>query len=134
MAEFERGQTFLDKKASNIQGTKGKFFIAMNNADDEDDSIICFVMNTENNIEKYQLKCNKQKSRFIIKPNELSFIKNYTSIILKSAYNYKLSEILTSQFKLLDIAPETMQREIKNCIDFNYLLDNESKLIKSSFK
>ena len=47
MADFNKGQTFLDKSATNYQGTKGKYFIALSDADDDDDPVICFVMNTE---------------------------------------------------------------------------------------
>lgn len=135
MAEFERGLTFLDKKSSNIQGTKPKYFIAMNNANYEDDIVVCFVMNTEHNIEKYKLKCNKHKGKFILQPSELSFVTEFTSIMLKQPVRYTFYEIINSKtIKMQETAPELMQREIKNCIDFGYIYDDWAKLIKDSFK
>ena len=101
----------------------------------EDDLIICFVMNSENNYYKYHLKCNKQIGKFILKENELSFIRHYTSIMLKQPIRYSLNELINSKtIDFKDIAPDLIQREIKNCIDFGYLLDDESKLIRNSFK
>ena len=135
MAEFERGQTFIDLKSPNIQGTKPKYFIALNNADFDDDLIICFVMNTEHHFSKYHLKCNKEKSRYILKAKDLTFITDYTSIILNLPHRFTLEEIAnSSHIKLEEIAPELMQREIKNCIDFGYIREDWAKLIKESFK
>jgi hypothetical protein len=134
MAEFDRGQTFLDLAATNIDGTKGKYFIALSFAEYEDDEIVCFVMNTERRIENYTLNCNRTKGKFVIKPGTFKFITEHTSIMLKKEIYYKLEEILSSKIKLLDIAEDKLQREIKNCIYFNYLLPKGTKLIKQSFK
>lgn len=50
MPPFKAGTTFLDHRAANIQGEKAKYFIGMNNADDEDDVVVAFFL-TLNNIE-----------------------------------------------------------------------------------
>ncbi|MGA2298774.1 MAG: hypothetical protein ABSG15_14600 [FCB group bacterium] len=134
MAEFERGQTFLDKKAINFDGTKGKYFIALSNAESSDDEVVCFVMNTENRMDKYKLNCNKKPGKFIIKPATFSFIKNYTSIMLNKEAYYTLDELCDKNIDLRDVAEDKLQREIKNCIDFDYLLPKGTKLIKDSFK
>ena len=75
MAEFEIGQTLLDKQSTNFDGTKGKYFIALSSADYDNDPIICFVMNTERKMSKYHYNCNKKNQRFIIKPETFSFIR-----------------------------------------------------------
>jgi len=134
MAEFERGQTFLDKKATNFDGTKGKYFIALSSGEFSDDEIVCFVMNSENRFEKYHLNCNKTPGKFIIKPETFSFINKYTSIMLKSEVYYTLDDLCDDNILYLDIADDQLQREIKNCIDFNYLLPKGTKLIRDSFK
>ena len=77
MAEFEIGQTFLDIKSTNFYSQKEKYYIALSNAEYEDDPIICFVMNTERRMDKYHIDCNKKDQKFILEPNTLSFIKNY---------------------------------------------------------
>jgi len=133
MADFNKGQTFLDLSATNFQGTKSKYFIALSNAKDEDDLVVCFVMNTEHRMDKYHLLCNKSKQRFIIKPETFSFIKYYTSIMLVKEVFYQYSEFYKDNIKLLDIANETLIRQIKNCIDWKFLTPKAAKLIKESF-
>ncbi len=134
MAEFERGQTFLDRKATNISGQKHKYFIALSNADFEDDDVVCFVMNSEDDMIGKSYLCNKVKGKFILKSGDFSFIKHDTSIMLKVESVYTLEELLSSDVQLLDMASDTLQRQIKNCIDFGYLLPKHSDLIKAAFK
>ncbi len=134
MAGYNKGQTFLDKKATNLDGTKGKYFIALSDADFDDDDIICFVMNTERRMDLHNPFCNREKGKFIIKPNTFSFIKDFTSIMLKTEVYYKFSEMYDDNIILYDKAEELLLRQIKNCIDFNYILDKGIQLIKNSFK
>jgi len=134
MAEFEIGQTFLDLKATNFSGTKGKYYIALSNADFDDDLIISFVMNTENRMEKYKYGCNKDAQKFVIAPKTFSFIDRDTSIMLDQPVCYKLIEIYGRSIKLLDRADETLCRQIKNCIDLNYIPVKFANIIKACFK
>ena len=134
MAEFDIGQTFLDKRAVNFYREKSKYFIALSSANYDDDPIICFSMNTEKRMDKYHYNCNKKHQRFIIKPNVFSFIKNNTSIMLDSPCQYFLKEMYLDQIKLLDKAEELLCRQIKNCIDWNYIESKFAKLIKACFK
>lgn len=75
MADFEIGQIFLDKKATNHQGTKGKYYISLSDAEYDDDEIICFVFNTENHMYKYKYGCNKEDQKYILKSNSFTFLK-----------------------------------------------------------
>lgn len=135
MAEFNRGQTFLDRKSSNFDGTKGKYFIALSNAEYTDDYIICFVMNTEHNMNNLHYNCNKNEGKFIIKPDTFSFISNNTSIMLKQPVCYTLDEMYKDNIKLFnEIADEELQRQIKNCLDFGYIPIKFAHYIKESFK
>lgn len=134
MADFNKGQTFLDLSAINFYGTKGKYFIALSNAEYDDDIIVCFVMNTEHRMDKYHLLCNKNQQRFIIAPKTFSFISDYTSIMLVKEVFYEYSELFRDHIKLKDLADETLIRQIKNCIDLNYITPKAAKLIKDSFK
>jgi len=133
MAEFEKGQTFLDLKAINLYSEKGKYFIAMSNAEYEDDYIICFVMNTEKRMDKYHPKCNREHQKFIIKPYTFSYIKDYTSIMLAQPCCYQLSVMYEDNIKILDKADEILCRQIKNCIEWNYIPFKFAKIIKDSF-
>ncbi len=134
MAVFEKGQTFLDKKALDFSGVSPKYFIALSNADYPDDKVICFVMNSENEMDKYHFNCNRDKFRFIIKKNTFSFINRPTSIMLIKEVIYTFEEICQSNIKLLDVANDLLTRQIKNCIDWNFLLPKSKELIINSFK
>jgi hypothetical protein len=134
MADLNKGQTFLDLSAINFFGTKGKFFIALSDAEDEDDLVVCFVMNTEHRMDKYNLLCNKNQQRFIIAPSTFSFVSEYTSIMLVKEVFYEYSEFFHDHIKLKDVADDLLVRQIKNCLDFNYLTPKAAKLIKDSFK
>jgi len=134
MADFNKGQTFFDECAVNYEGTKGKYYIALSDADNDDDLIVCFVMNTENRMDKYHLLCNKDKQRFIISPGTFTFIKRYTSIMLMREVFYKYSEIYQDNIKLLDLTDDNLVRQIKNCIDWNYISEKAKNIIKQSFK
>ncbi len=134
MADFKKGQLFLDKSAINIQGIKGKYFIAMSDAEDDDDLIICFVLNTERRMEKYHLNCNKNFQRFIIPPDTFSFIHEYTSIMLVKEVFYKFAEIFENNILLLDMTNEILLRQIKNGIDWNYISPKAKNIILKSFK
>jgi hypothetical protein len=82
MPLFEAGTTFLDHYSRNIQGEKAKYFIGMNNADDEDDVIVAFVFNTEHRMDLYRVGCNKDKQKYVIEPKSFSFISAHSSIML----------------------------------------------------
>ena len=134
MADIEIGHTFLDFKAISYQGEKPKYFITMSNADDFGDEFACFVMNTERRKNKYVLNCNKSAQKFVIAPNTFSFVINYTSIMLSRPCIYKYEEIFETSIKLLDIAPNKLCRQIKNCIDWNYIQIKITNLIKDAFR
>jgi len=134
MAELERGQTFLDLKACNSDGTKGKFHISLSNVSFDDDILVCFVFNTEHKMSKYKLDCNPTSERFIIAPKTFSFITDFTSIMLHREVIYRLEEIYESNIKLLDIADDMLSRKIKNCICRDHISPKMYALITNSFK
>lgn len=134
MAEFEKGQTFLDLKATNYQGTKGKYFIGLSNADYDDDIIVCFVFNTENRMDKYHLYCNSEVQKFILPPKIFPFLTNHSAIMLNQPCCYNLKEIYNDSIKLLEKADDNLSRQIKNCIDWGYIPPKFQTLIKQSFK
>jgi hypothetical protein len=134
MAGVERGQTFLDKHATNIQHSKHKYFIALSSAESEGDQVVCFVMNTELRASSLWPHCNREIGKFVLGPAELSFITHETSIMLKKEVYYEYEDFFSDDIMLFEIASETLQRQIKNCIDFDYLLPHGTKLIKDSFK
>lgn len=134
MAEFEIGQTFLDLKSTNLYVQKAKYFISLSSADNEDDEIVCFVMNTENKMEKYHVGCNRQAQKFILLPDSLSFIINPTSIMLAEPARYYFREIYENNIKLLDKADLLLCRQIKNCINWDYISVKFANLIDASFK
>jgi hypothetical protein len=134
MAGFNKGQTFLDKSSTILSGTKGKYFIALSEAEYDDDLIVCFVMNTEHRIDKYHFDCNKNDCRYIIKPGTFSFIDRPTSIMLIREVFYKYNEMYQDNIVLLDIAEELLLRQIKNCIDRNFISPKAYNIIQNSFK
>ena len=134
MADFNKGQTFLDIAAVNYYSSKPKYFITMSDADYDDDLIVCFVMNTEHRTDKYRVGCNKDYQRFIIEPGTFSFVTEHTSIMLLRESLYKYSEMYGDKIKLLDIAGDLLVRQIRNCIDWNNLTAKATRLIKDSFK
>jgi hypothetical protein len=135
MPLFEAGTTFLFYRTSSMQGTKSKYFIGFSNADEEDDIVVSFVFNTEHMMNKHNLGCNKSKQKFIIAPQTFSFIKEHTSIMLAIPQIYKLSEIINSKnCKILEKANDLQIRQIKNCIDWDYIPVKFQPLIKSITK
>ena len=135
MPLFEAGTTFLDHRAINIHGEKPKYFIGMNNADMEDDVIVAFVFNTEHRMDLYHAGCNKEKQKFVLKPKELSYLTDHTSVMLSLPRYYRLKEILDSNsIKELEKASETLSRQIKNCLDLKNIAVKYQQPIKDSFK
>lgn len=134
MPLFEAGRTFLDKKATNLDGTKSKYFIGMNDADFFDDLIACFVFNTEHRMDLLgNLGCNKDKLKYVLEPGKLPFIKSYTSVDLYPRI-YKLQEIVdNSNIIELEKMDEITARCIKNCIDVKLIPAKAWTLIKDSF-
>ena len=133
MPSFEKGQTFLDRKALDLYGTKPKYFIALTEAEDADDEIICFVMNTENMMNRYNFECNKKDLRFIIRPGTFQFIDRETSIMLNKEVYYTFEEICLDNIKLLDIADDLLLRQIKNCIDWDFMMLKTKRIINQCF-
>lgn len=135
MPLFEAGRTFLDKKAPNLSGSKAKYFIGMNNADFEDDYIVCFVFNTEHRIDLMpHLGCIKAKLKYVIEPGAFSYITKHSSIELYPVY-YKLKELLDNpNIVELDKANDILSRRIKNCVDEKLIPPKAWNLIKDSFK
>lgn len=133
MADIEIGQTFLDRKAVNFYGQKGKYFIALSCADCDGDEFACLVMNTERRMEKYQLYCNRQAQKFILSPGTFPFITTHTSIMLSTPCLYKYEEMYQDNIELLDRASKVLCRQIKNCIDWGFIQVKIAKYIKLSF-
>ncbi|HEY3249606.1 MAG TPA: hypothetical protein VGK25_00675 [Ignavibacteria bacterium] len=132
---FQAGTIFLDLKAANIDGQKAKYFIGMNEANDEDDKVICFVLNTEHHPEKLTEGCNKNKEKFYVPLKKFNFQTANTSIMLYRTVIYKLEEIISSQdIKIIETVDETMARQIKNCIDKESIEPFAWELINASFK
>jgi len=130
----KKGQTFLHKNATNYQGTKPKYFIALNQADGLEDEIVCFVINSENRMDKYVEGCNKGKGKYILKPNELSFITHHSSIMLDLPIRYYVKELFENDFVILDIANDLLCRQIKNCMNFDNIPSRFGNIIKDCFK
>jgi hypothetical protein len=133
MPSFEKGQTFLDQKALDSTGSKPKYFIALTDAEYTDDEIICFVMNTENMMYRYHFECNKKDLRFIIRPGTFSFINHETSIMLNKEIYYTFEEICLDNIKLLDIANDLLLRQIRNCIDWDFMMLKTKRIINQYF-
>lgn len=135
MPLFEAGTTFLNHRAINIQGEKPKYFIGMNNADDEDDFIVAFVFNTEYRMDLYHVGCNKDKQKYVVEPASFSFISAHSSIMLSVPQYYQLKEIIDkSSVKIFEKAKDRLAREIKNCLDLKNVSMKFHHLIKESFK
>jgi hypothetical protein len=135
MPLFTPGTIFIDIKAANLIGQKAKYFIGMNEANDEDDEIVCFVLNTEKFPEKLVIGCNKDKEKFFVPLNKFSFQTNPTSIMLYRAVFYYLRDILEDEnIKTIETVDEITARQIKNCINKDNIEEFAWALINSSFK
>lgn len=135
MAEFDKGQFFFDKQALNITGAKGKYLIGLTEANEADDPIVCFVLNTENNFNKYKLKCNEKAQKFLLAPKQFSFLTNHTAIMLSVPRKYSFEEICGKYIEILEAkADENLCRQIKNCIDMDLIEPIFSELIKDCYK
>lgn len=135
MPLFEAGTTFLDHRAANIDGEKAKYFIGMNNADDEEDVVVAFVFNTEHRMDLYRVGCNKEKQKFILQPKDIGYLTDHTSVMLSIPRYYHLKEIVDGKsIKELERTSETIARQIKNCLDMKNVAVKFQQLIKDSFK
>ena len=133
MAELELGWTFFDKRATNLAGQKGKYFLAFADAEYDDDRIPCFVCNTENRMDICHLGCNEKHERYVIAPETFSWVTDYTAIMLNKESWYTLEEILGDEIELKERAKETLLRQIKNCIDKDSISPAALERINSSF-
>lgn len=132
---FIKGTIFIDKKSTNIQGIKPKYFIGLNNANDDDDRITCFVLNTEDYPDKLVEGCNKEKEKFYIPPNTFDFLRNHTVIMLNRASYYYMEELISkTEITILETVTEVLARQIKNCINKNNIEEFGWKNIVQSFK
>jgi hypothetical protein len=131
---LSHGTVFLDKKAVSIQGIKPKYFLGMNDVDDEDDKIVAFVFNTENNPGKYKDGCNFDHERFLFSDNLFSFQSRPTSLMLNRTYFYKCIEVLGNDIKILETIDEIVARQVKNCINKENIEEFAWELINKSFK
>jgi hypothetical protein len=114
---FLPGTIFIDQKAAAITGIseeKPKYFIGMNEANDEDDRVVCFVLSTENNPEKLKPGCNKDKARFFCQMGTFKFQTKQTSIMLHRAAYYYLREIVESNsIKQVETVGDQLARQKK---------------------
>ena len=131
---FEKGQTFLDKAALNIQGSKAKYFIALTNGNEPDDIIVCFVINSEIRMELYKEGCNRAKGKYILKPKELSFVAKHSSVMLDYPAKYTVKELCENSIELFEKANDILCRQIKNCINFDNINPKFGDIIKECFK
>jgi len=140
MADFKVVQTFIDHLATSVSHPqpKPKFFIGMSEASKLSDMIVCFVMNTERQMKNHTLNCNSRVQKFILVPSDFTFLTEFTSIMLNQVASYTLEEIYEyhsrSRIKFFEIAGAELCRQIKNCINFNFIEPIYSSLIKESFK
>ena len=134
MPLFEAGRTFLDKRAINSTGLNDKYFIGMNDADFENDLIVCFVFNTEHRMDLLpHIGCVKDKLKYVIEPGTFSFIKSHSSIDLYPVF-YALKELVDSKNIIeLEKADDDLARRIKKCIDEKHIPTKAWSLIKDSF-
>lgn len=137
MATINKGQFFLDLQALKEGKTKAKYFIALTEGDNEEDDIICFVINTEHRMDLYNICCNKEKQRFILfkDVHNFDFLTEPSSIMLNEACRYYVKEFYEEKIKILsDKADNNLCRQIKNCIDEGNILPKFMKIIKDNYK
>ena len=140
MAIIEKGQFFKDNKAVKLDTEpKSKYFITLTQGNEEDDPLLCFVLNTEDRMDLYKVGCNKKKEKFILSPDiqNFTFLKNFSAIMLLGAQTYKVFELFENDgIEVLekDIADDELLRQIKNCIDINNLLPKEKELLDENYK
>ena len=137
MCLIKKGQFFLDKKSCNIDGQKPKYHLVLTDGKEEEDKVLCLVLNSEKHMDKYKIGCNKSKQKYIISPetHKFSFLKNYTSIILMRVRTYFAREFYEDNLDVLkDFAEIDLMRQIKNCLDENNLLPNEKEILKNCYK
>jgi len=137
MATIDKGQFFLDHHALKDGKQKAKFFIALTEGDTDDESVICFVINTEHRMDLYKIECNRSKQRFILfkDVHKFEFLEKPSSIMLDEACQYFIKEFYDDHIKILDDkADETLCRQIKNCIDEGYILPAFMRKIKENYK
>ena len=139
MAEFEKGQIFLDLKATNFDHPEGKskYFLAMNDVNDEDDLIICFSINTEHRLDLYNVGCNaKPKAKYILIPGLHPEIKKHSYMLMNTTCQYSFGELINdSKIKLFNekLSDEKL-RQINNCIDKDSIVVKHLNIIKEAFK
>lgn len=137
MATIDKGQFFLDFTALKNGVSKAKYFITLTEGNEDEDSIICFVINTEHRMDLYNVGCNGNKQRFILFKDihKFEFLKNPSSVMLDEACQYFIEEFYGDNLKILDDkADETLCRQIKNCIDEGYILPSFMSKIKENYK
>jgi hypothetical protein len=110
----------------------------LTDGDSDDDLLVCFSLNTEKRMDKYNVLCNKKSAKFILSPeiHKFTFLKKFTSLNLDEPCLYSVKELFENHIKICekDKAGIELVRQIKNCIDNGYLLPKHIFLIKDSFK
>ncbi len=137
MAIIEKGLFFWDPHAIRDFKENDKYFIIITDGNYEDDLLVCFSLNTEKRMDKYNVLCNRRSAKFILSPDihKFSFLKKFTSLNLDEPCLYSVKELFENHIKILeqDKAGIELLRQIKNCIDYGYLLPKHIALIKASF-
>ena len=130
---FVKGTVFLDSRATSQQGVKPKYFLGLNDANNEDDKIVAFVFNTEKFPEKLIIGCNKDKEKYFFINKQFSFQTAPTSLMLNRAYYFYLEELMTKRFNIGETIGDILARQIKNCIKVDNLEKIGYDLIRNSF-
>lgn len=136
MASIDKGQFFIDFEALKNGEQKSKFFIALTDGYADDDSIICFVINTEHRMDLYNIGCNRCKQKFILFKDihQFEFLKEPSSIMLQEPRCYFVKDFYHDNIKVLnDKADDILCRQIKNCIDVGYIIPKFMKVIKACY-
>ncbi|HET56789.1 MAG TPA: hypothetical protein ENN33_16475 [Ignavibacteria bacterium] len=137
MTTIEKGQFFLDHKALKQGKTKAKYFIVLNDGENDDDELVCIVLNTEHRMDLYKVGCNKEKQKFVLykEHHKFDFLKEPSSLILDDPRIYQVKEFYFDNILILDdIADENLCRQINNCINYNHLLPKIARLLKDCYK
>lgn len=133
MAIFEKGTIFRIQKSTKmhrgISGfqTKPKMFLALNDAEYEDDPIVSLVLCTENQITSEG--CYKRKNKYIILPGLCKCITNTTYIQTVEESYFDLKKILESCNTIHDTITESDFNKIYNCLEKENFLIKAEKIM-----
>lgn len=100
--------------------TKQKMFLALNDAEYEDDYVVSLVLNTEVHIEENG--CHRHRNKYIIPPGICACITNITHIQTIEESYFRLDTILENGNEIHCTISSTEFSRIYNCLDKNNFL------------